>query len=388
MDNVGGQSLAELIRERIRGSGPISVAQFMEQALYYPQLGYYSRGPSIGPRGDFTTSPEASPAFAKLLARHVADVDALLGRPALFHIVECGPGLGTLAAGILATIRSTYPGLYGRIRYYLVEISAALIDSQKERLLPEHRGVVEWKRGMEELPEGLRGALIANEFVDALPVHVMENRGGSVGEQRVDMRGADLILSFGAPLRPELEAFLQRYAIALEPGQRVEVNLAANEWVEQVGRTFDRCVATIIDYGDTSPGRYSERRKEGTLLGYYGGKVTHDILAHPGSQDLTALVDFTALQDEGEKHGLRTLGLTRQAHLLVGLGLGTTISAETEIGDLASIDVASVIEYRRGLQALTSMEGLGQFHVLLLGKGVSGEDAGKALSGLQYAYLS
>ncbi len=379
-----GDSLGEALRRQIEAGGPMTVARYMQQALYHPHLGYYSRGPNIGPRGDFTTSPEASPAFARLLARHVADIDGLLGRPSPFHIVECGPGLGTLPHGLLGTLASSHQDLYGRLRYYLVEISPALVARQRERLLPHHESVAEWKGSMEELPTGSRGALLANEFVDALPVHVLENRDGRVVEQYVTTGRHGLSLAYAAPSRSELTEFLDRYDIRLEPGQRIEVNLAANDWIAQVALAFDQCVATIIDYGDTSPSRYSAQRREGTQLGYYAGKVTHDILAHPGEQDLTALVDFTALQDQAFQHGLDVLGLTRQANFLVGLGLGTA-----EVGEERQLsgDLARAIAYRRGIQALVSMEGLGQFHVLLLGKRVNQQAAAQHLSGLQYAHL-
>jgi SAM-dependent MidA family methyltransferase len=162
----------------------------------------------------------------------------------------------------------------------------------------------------------------------------------------------------------------------------VEINMAAGEWIGQAGRVLERGVATIIDYGDTSPNRYSEARKEGTLLGYQGGAVTDNILARPGRQDLTALVDFTALQDAAVQAGFDVLAITRQANFLLGLGLGTTLTAESMGGDLAR-----VLANRRGLQALVSPEGLGRFHVLLLGRGMEPGAARAGLSGLRYAEI-
>src|SRR5436190_17800338 len=106
------EPLEAWICDQIRARGPVTVAQFMAWALYHPQYGYYSRGPNIGPRGDFTTSPEASPAFGRLLANHVADVDALLGHPALLNVIECGPGRGTLARDLLDALAQERPELY------------------------------------------------------------------------------------------------------------------------------------------------------------------------------------------------------------------------------------------------------------------------------------
>ncbi|MFL5734510.1 MAG: class I SAM-dependent methyltransferase [Chloroflexia bacterium] len=376
--------LLDWICERIRERGPVTVAQFMEWALYHEQLGYYSRGPQIGPRGDFTTSPEASTAFGRLLANHLFDIDALLGHPAHFHVIECGPGLGTLAKDLLDELSSSRPDVYARTRYWLVEISPGLTAAQQTLLSPEHGGVARWARSLDEMPEGVDGALLANEVVDAFPVHVLENRGGLIMEHYVEAApGAELRIGYGPPSRPELMTFLDKYGIDLKPGQRLEVNLAARRWVGQVRRALGRGLATIIDYGDTSPTRYSEARREGTLLGYYGGAVTDNILARPGGQDLTALVDFTALQDAAAEEGLSTVALTRQANFLLGLGLGTAVTAESVGGDLAA-----VLRNRRGLQALISPEGLGRFHVLVLSHGLDPDTARAGLSGLMYAEVS
>src|SRR2546423_345465 len=119
-------SLLDWIRRRIEEDGPVTMARFMEWALYHPRLGYYSAGPRIGPRGDFTTSPEASRAFGRLLASHIIDVDRLLEHPPTLHVVECGPGLGTLARDLLDALSSESPGVYERTSYWLVEVSTAL----------------------------------------------------------------------------------------------------------------------------------------------------------------------------------------------------------------------------------------------------------------------
>src|SRR5438045_2678607 len=190
------------IRERLEERGPVTLAQFMEWALYHPGYGYYSVGPAIGPRGDFTTSPEASRAFGQLLANHVAGIDRLLGHPSTLHVVECGPGLGTLAGDLLDEARSRLPDLYGRTRYWLVEVSPGLTAAQKELLAPDHAAITPWARSLDDVPAGLAGALIANEVIDAFPVHVLENRAGAILEQYVDLgQGTDPRLAYGPPSR-------------------------------------------------------------------------------------------------------------------------------------------------------------------------------------------
>lgn len=380
---LSGEILAALIRDEIEAHGPITLARFIELALYHPEFGYYTRGPNIGPRGDFLTSPETSPAFGQLLARHCVEVDALLDHPEEFHIIECGPGRGTLASDLLDTLSADFPVLFDRCHYWLVEISPALRGLQREGLIPRYDGRVTWAGSLEDLPAGLNGALIGNEFVDAFPVHVLENREGVLLEQYVATSpdGAFQI-EYHRPSDPRLVDFLRRYDIELAPGDVVEVNLETASWFREASRVLERGIVTLIDYGDTQPGRYSQQRREGTLLGYYAGAVTPDILAHPGDQDITALVDFTALQDEATGADFPVLGMTRQATFLVGLGLGTTITAGSHTTELNA-----ALNYRRGLQTLVSMEGLGRFHVLLLGKGVDADTAATSLSGLKYAGL-
>ncbi|HET9496031.1 MAG TPA: SAM-dependent methyltransferase [Chloroflexia bacterium] len=367
------------IRARIEADGPVPFARFMEWALYHPEHGYYTKGPLIGPRGDFTTSPEASPAFGQLLARHVEDVDRLLGGPSPLRVVEHGPGLGTLARDLLDRVQRDSPELYERIRYTLVDVSPALVAAQRERLLPAHEGAVEWLSA-EEFPHGMEGAVIANEVVDAFPVHVVENWEGSLVEHYVGVDGGGgLAVEYGPLSDPALALFLEEQGIVLAPGERVEVNLAADAWLSDLAARLERGVVLIIDYGDTAPTRYSTARREGTLLGYFGGSVTDNLLARPGEQDLTALVDFTALARAAVRAGFAVVGLTRQAPFLLGLGLGTEITAE---GESAGLDEA--LGMRRGMHALIDMDGLGRFHVLVLSKGLDVGAAEAGLAGLRF----
>jgi SAM-dependent MidA family methyltransferase len=219
--------------------------------------------------------------------------------------------------------------------------------------------------------------------VDAFPVHVIENKDGVLGEQYVVLDQEEKLTITLQPLSDErLSAFLVEEGIEVEPGERVEVNLAVQGWLNGLGAAMTRGVVTLIDYGDEAPARYSPARREGTLLGYHAGSVTDSILAHPGEQDLTALVDFTALKHAAVRAGLSVLGITRQANFLLGLGLGTTLRPESLV-EAGNGDAA--LKYRRGLQSLISMEGLGRFHVLLLSKGVDLDAGRQSLSGWKYA---
>ena len=314
--------------------------------------------------------------FGRLLARHVAEVDGLLDSPSRFDLVEFGPGRGTLARDLLGELQASNPDLYSRLVYHLIEISPSLIEEQRALLLPSHAGRVVWSGAL--AAHNLSGAVIANEFVDALPVHVIKKRDGILYELYVGVQAGELAFIDGQLSTSMLADFVERSGIELEDGEQVEINLNAATWLKRTAAAFSRCVALVIDYGDVAPGRYSAARKEGTLLGYYGGKVTHDILSHPGEQDLTALVDFSALQSDAVSAGFDVIAMTRQATLLVGLGLGTNSTYEGEA------DLSTTLAERRGIQALASMEGLGRFHVLMLSKGLDPKDAETRLSGLKY----
>jgi SAM-dependent MidA family methyltransferase len=374
------ETLADWIKAEIMRGGPVTVAQFMEWALYHPEWGYYSRGPQIGPRGDFVTSPEASPVFGAMLARHVSEVDGLLGSPERFDLVECGPGTGALALHVLDTLRSSWTGLYNRLRYTLVETSPALTEQQRTLLEVEHRGRVAWARQVTAFSEPIVGAVIGNEFLDAFPVHILRHDEDQLREVYVQLSSSGgLELGFGKLSCDDLQAFVDTYALALETGDTIEVSLGAAGWLRSLGGWLARGVALFFDYGDTQPRRYSEARRGGTLLGYGGGQVSDDPLAMPGERDLTALVDFTHMSDAAKQGGMDVLGITRQATFLVGLGLG-----EGNASPLAQGDVPGALKFRKGLQALVSMEGLGRFHVLALSKGLNPELAAKSLSGLRY----
>jgi SAM-dependent MidA family methyltransferase len=371
------------IRERIAREGPVTFARFMEWALYHPEYGYYTAGPSIGPRGDFTTSPEASPAFGYALTRHVQDVDLLLGTPTPMRVVEFGPGLGTLARDLLDRLKRDDPNLYARLRYTLVDVSPSLAATQRDRLFREHEAGVEWRSAEDPLAQATQGAVIANEVVDAFPVHVVENHEGQLREHYVGLGDEGNLKPQLGPLSDEaLRRFLVEQGITLEPSERIEINLAADTWLAQIAERLERGVVLIIDYGDTAPSRYSPARREGTLLGYHRGAVTDNLLARPGEQDLTALVDFTALERSAVRAGFDVAGLTRQAPFLLGLGLGTDIRPEHEATELDA-----VLALRRGMHGLLDMGGLGRFHVLVLSKGLDVAAVRAGLGGLRFPTL-
>jgi SAM-dependent MidA family methyltransferase len=315
-----------------------------------------------------------------MLARHVAQGDQLLEQPEVFDVLECGPGRGTLAGDLLAKLRTESPDTFRRLRYTLLETSPKLQKAQEALLAAEYADKVRWVTDLHELPGTLRGAVIGNEFIDAFPVHVVRNVGGEILEEyvAVDETG-NLTRTYDQVSDSRLHGFLEASTIDLAENETIEVCLAAADWIEKLSAHLQQGVALFLDYGDIQPARYSAARRQGTLLSYRQGQVTDDLLGYPGEQDITALVDFTHMADAGRSVGFDLIGMVRQAAFLVGLGLG-----EGNESPLAQDDVDAALSYRRGMQALISMEGLGRFHVLVLGKNVHVARAQQDLLGLRY----
>ncbi|HET6372110.1 MAG TPA: SAM-dependent methyltransferase, partial [Candidatus Polarisedimenticolia bacterium] len=195
----GDPGLVAWLRDRIRARGPLPFVEFMEASLYHPEHGYYCRdGATTGPDGDFYTSPDVHPAFGRLIARQVAEIaEASQEAHDPFTIVEVGPGTGKLARDVIAGLAEERPDLARRVRYRLVEVSPSLRQAQQATLSAAGSAAkvadIAWARWQDLLEhrdaargERFTGCVLANEFLDALPVHVVENVGGSLREVHVD----------------------------------------------------------------------------------------------------------------------------------------------------------------------------------------------------------
>ncbi len=366
-------TLRELIACRIRAGGPLTTADFMGLALYHPSLGYYSRVPRrTGRAGDFFTSVDVGPQFGALLARQLDEMHRLLGGPAAngFDLVEAGAANGQLARDILDAAETDFPEFYRAIRLTLVETSAAARASQSETLGRHTSRLV---AASESMPERVQGVILANELLDALPTHAVTMTAEGLREIFVDLEGNQFAERTGPPSTPDLARHLDRLDLRLSPGWRGEVNLAAVTWVQEAARSLARGFMLLVDYGHPAEALYSDSHGTGTLTTFRRHQVgtpEDDAeqrggpawLAHPGTQDITAHVDWTSVRTAAAAEGLTMLGLPDQTHFL--LGLGALDDAPT------GADTASV-KRRLALKTLVVPGGLGSTHqVLLLGKAV------------------
>ena len=336
--------IARLLRERIRANGPITFAEWMQTALYHPRHGYYRRArPTIGPGGDFLTSPEVHPIFGAAVACAVADAWEHLGCPDPFRVVEVGPGTGALAESVLRQLDGP-PASAASLR--LVEQNRFAAARQRDRLAAFGRA--EWADDLGRIAPGSAHLIIANELLDALPVHRLIYGEGWL-ELRVDWdcdRGFHDAPS--ALSDPSLAAPLR--GVRAVPGQIAEVSPARAEMIGALADLLDAGRMLLFDYGYPRAGLYAQRHRGGTLATARRHVPGDDPCARPGEQDLTAHIDLDQVREAALAAGLTPLPVFTQADWLGRLA--PRILAK---GDLAA---------RRALEQLRDPDGLGRIAVM------------------------
>ena len=338
-----------MLRQRIRaelqaGGGWIGFSRYMELALYAPGLGYYAGGSAkLGAPGDFATAPEMGTLFARTLGRQVAD----LLQPGE-AILEFGAGSGALAEALIAALKPE--------TYLILETSGELRARQEARLGTRAR----W---LERLPEKFRGVMIANEVADSMPVHALAWRANGVMERGVGEIGGELAWA-ERPASGELLAAARRIEVPVP--YESEIALVGRAWMKLLAARLERGALLVVDYGFPQREYYHPQRTAGTLMCHYRHRAHGDVFFHPGLQDITAHVDFTALAQAAREGGLEVLGYANQAQFLVNCGI-------TEV--LGSEDAADAARYApRAAEAhkLLSPAEMGElFKVLAVGRGVS-----------------
>jgi SAM-dependent MidA family methyltransferase len=382
MDNI---NLIKVIADRIDNCPQqrITFADYMTSVLYHPQHGYYaSNAERISESGDFLTSPHLADDFGEMLAIQLYQIWQILGEPQLFSIVEMGAGQGLLAAQILDYASRVYPDFFQSIDYIIIETAPAMIIAQQSKLIDLP---VRWCEWTEISDRSIVGCFLSNELIDAFGVHqvvVVEDKLKEVyvtigDKERVFNETIDELST------AKLNEYWQLNQINLLSGKypdgyRTEVNLAALEWLEQVFKKLQRGYIISIDYGYTADRYYNPMRTQGTLQCYYQHAHHHDPYINIGNQDLTAHVDFTALQNQGELLGLQTVGFIQQGMFLMALGLGERIATISSSGG----DIQSLLRRRQNLHQLIDPMGLGKFGVLIQSQGLIAKEQQISLNGL------
>ena len=358
--------LATMLTEHIRAWGPITFAKYMDACLYDPQHGYYTRAEQM-PRRDYFTSVDASPIFGRLLARQFQEMWVQLGRPAEFLLVEPGAGTGALAAQVLDFTAESFPEFYGALQYVAVECSAsrriaAVAGSLALHLTAKHFAMVS------DMPAQIAcGCIFSNEFFDALPVHRLVSEGDELREIYVGLGANGLCEQFGPLSSPELGEYLTEQGVTLQEGQLAEVSLEACAWIAELGARLGRGFVLTIDYGHEAQELYDERHMRGTLLAYEKHRASENFFRAPGQQDLTAHVNFTALERHGARAGLKRTGLMSQSNFLLSL------ARYSDFAELQSPAMSETEQTRARLlfKTLIYPEGMGEtFQILIQHKGI------------------
>jgi SAM-dependent MidA family methyltransferase len=356
--------LAARIREAIRTDGPMTFARFMGLALYDPDGGYYRAADARpGRGGDFLTAPELHPIFGEMIGRAVEDAWAGLGRPEPFVVREYGSGDGALALAML-------PGLPRAIGYDPVDVDPRRQASLQARLAAAGLD------GRLTKQEGgqIDGVIVANEVLDALPVHRVRQRDDQLRELAVEVGADGAFLEVEVdPTTTELAARLATEGVTLADGQTAEVSLELDRWIAEATTQLRRGLVLLIDYGFPAGELYDPlRRRDGTLRAYVRHQVSDDPYRFVGRQDLTAHVDVTAVEAAAHRAGLTTLGITTQAEALIGLGIEARLR-EIQADPATTFEAYTLL--RSALMRLLDPAAMGRFRVMAFGRGWPSQEA-------------
>jgi len=357
-----GAPLLETLRERIRSAGRITFAEFMEAALYAPCGGYYGQPGRVAPSGDFFTSPSAHPAFGALICVQLREMARLLDDPDPFTVLEMGAGDGTLARDIAGYAARLDPGFAARLRYVAVDRIPARQDARQSAVASGPEAV-----RANRMPFGaVAGCALSNELLDSFPVHRFAIHDGAVRELYVTVDGNRFVEEEGPPSTPAIEARLASLATPLPDGYRGEVNLGLDAWADDVSSALDRGFVLTVDYGHAAEDLYRPERSSGMLRCYYRHTLGGDPFSHVGEQDITAHVDFSAVDGALRGRGFRRVGATTQAEFLGALGLARMVRRVRALcGTQAALDAN-----RMAMLALARPEGLGAYKVMAHAKGI------------------
>jgi SAM-dependent MidA family methyltransferase len=358
------EHLVAHIREAIdRAGGWIDFARYMELALYAPGLGYYVAGTTkLGTQGDFVTAPEVSPLFGGAVAAQIAGVLNETGG----DVLELGAGSGRLAADLLAelTMRNSLPA-----RSRILEVSPALRQRQQALLRARAPGMIDRIDWIDALPQQLTGVILANEVLDALPIHLLAWRDDAIFERGVIRQGD----SFGWAEHDLRSPALREAASALPVSAPYlsELSLAVPALVGTLAGALEKGVILLIDYGFGRSEYYHPQRTRGTLMCHYRHRSHDDPFYLPGLQDITAHVDFTAVAGAGIDAGLNLLGYATQAQFLINCGIADLLARTP------ADDAGAYLPLSAGVQKLLSPAEMGElFKVIALGRGIGTPLAG------------
>lgn len=364
MKLTGKDQLVSIIKDRIKKEGEISFRDFMDMALYYPELGYYtSPEEKIGGHGDFYTASELDRAFGELLGKQFAEIYTKIGEEN-FKIVEIGAGKGYLAFDILKFLQENYPEVFKNTTYTIIEKSPYHIKTQKELLSVFEN--VEWVQDIIDFDdESITGVVFSNELFDSFPVHLIRKIKGKIYEVFIKVDEENKVQETLKEASEEILRYMEQLKINIPEGMQTEINLDAVDYIQKIGKKLKKGFVITIDYGYPSAELYKPYRMRGTLMCYYRHRYSENFYENVGMQDITSHVNFSALKYYGMIAGLDFTGFTDQAHFLTNLGLMEIFEKLQEKNDYESF------ERLNRLKTLVLPKGMGEkFKVLVQHKNI------------------
>ncbi|MCB8766059.1 class I SAM-dependent methyltransferase [Planktothrix agardhii 1029] len=392
MEYENNRNLCNFIAQKIKENSQnrITFADYMNWVLYHPEYGYYSiNKPKLGAEGDFVTSPYLGSDFGEMLAEQFFQIWEIMDCPNAFTLVEMGAGQGILASDILLYLQKKYPDFFQCLNYIIIEKSNFLKAQQQHQLKKTLSDSIsiQWC-DLEDIPNNnIIGCFFSNELVDAFPVHQIIVQDQQLQEIYITLDSEVRFKEIIAELSTEkITDYFKLIDIDLCSNSyperyRTEVNLAALDWIKTLVTKLNQGFILTIDYGYTAQRYYLPSRTEGTLQCYYQHSHHNDPYLNIGRQDITAHVNFTALQLYGKDWGIDGVGFTQQALFLMALGLGDRISA---LSQPSNYSISEILQRRECLHSLIDPMGLGNFGVLLQSKGLSPSQQQIPLQGFSF----
>jgi SAM-dependent MidA family methyltransferase len=353
--------------EQIKRGGPLTFRDFMQTALYDPELGYYNtQRQKIGAEGDYYTSSSVHPAFGAVLAKAFCEMWAKksAGDSNNLTIIEFGPGNGQLAHDIIGALRNEHQPVFDNLTYVLVDTSRVLQSLQQSKLI-DLKDHVRWQSLDQLASNPITGIVLSNEFVDAFPVHRVRFIHDSIQELYVTTGEYDgkahLVPLWSDPSTRRLAEYLERFGIPLQEDQIVEISLDAIDWLERISHALKTGLLVTIDYGDRVQDLYTPDRKSGTLRCFHRHVLSDRPFDLVGDQDITSSVNFTALIEYGYDYGFDFVSFERQTSFLIRYGLIERLVLENE-----SVELADSLPKRLAVKNLFVPGGLSDsFRVLI-----------------------
>lgn len=379
MDSSAASIPFWLLRHFQQSAEPVPFSRYMDWVLNDPEGGYYGSGSaSIGPQGDFVTSPSLGQDFGEMLALQLSTwLRSLADQPGTLSIVEVGPGEGDLSMALVAALPQLCPELIGRLELVLVEANPGMRRRQEQKLAGVRGLRVRWSSWDDLLHHPLQGVMVAHELLDALPVDRLIQKEGALRLQTVGLTNEQTLkwedMSLPASLAASIGMLCSQTGCAIPPegseeGWTSEWHSSLATWMDEAATVLPTGWLLVIDYAMEAARYYHPQRSQGTLMTYHQQRAGADPLMDPGALDITAHLCLESLAMAADQAGWTALDTRKQGEALLALGLAQRLHG---LQRLPPNRLSEALQRREALLRLVDPAALGDFRWILLGQNVS-----------------